>query len=282
MSALPLGRATARFWINRTTNHLVYTVRTMEHRQDNDQPSYDLTAMPLTTEEIDALESAVAAHPFDRLTIARFADLANNPSTVGHNAMAFRLGDWTYIQARGWSFESDTAVRPEFEEAIKLRLDPNAALQMESCLIADTSGAASRTAEWAATDWSARGEPALQGNLQRITRRLLIQATEIRDHDGFAREQAASEALVTAITGDSEQAAGLVRRGLAELTPYEPDLRASAYKALLVSGDAPAEAELHLPNDHPLLSILVHGEAGWDIAPLASDPGSDASKISAR
>jgi hypothetical protein len=277
MSALPLGRATARFWINRTTNHLVYAVRTMEHRQDNDQPSYDLTAIPLTTEEIDALESAVAAHPFDRLTVARFADLANNPGTVGHNAIAFRLGDWTYVQARGWAFESDAPVRPEFEEAIKLRLNPNAALQMESCLIAETSGAASRTAEWAATDWFVGDEPALQGYLQRIMQRLLIQATEIRDHDGFARERAASEALVTAITGDSEQAAGLVRRGLAELTPYEPDLRASAYKALLVSGDAPAEAELRLPNGHPLHSILVHGENGWDVIPLASGPGSDVS-----
>jgi hypothetical protein len=272
MSALPLGRTTARFWINRTTNHLVYAVRTMEHRQDNNQPSYDLGTVPLTTEEIDTLETAVAAHPFDRLTIARFADLHDGPETVGRNAMAFRLGDWINVQAGGWAFESDATMRPDFEEAIKLRLDPNPALQMESNLVATASGAAARTADWAATDWPARDEPPLHMDFQRIAERLPVQAADIRDHDGFARERAASEALVTAIIGDSERAAGLVQRGLAELTPYETDLRTSTYQALLVSGDAPADAELRLPDDHPLRILLAQGKTGWDVVPLTSGP----------
>src|SRR5580698_629877 len=163
-------------------------------------------------------------------------------------------------------------MRTDLEEDRKLRLDPNPALQMESNLVATASGAAARTADWAATDWPARDEPPLHMDFQRIAERLPVQAADIRDHDGFARERAASEALVTAIIGDSERAAGLVQRGLAELTPYETDLRTSTYQALLVSGDAPADAELRLPDDHPLRILLAQGKTGWDVVPLTSGP----------
>ena len=274
LSVLPLGRATARFWINRESGHLVYTVRTMENRQDNGQPSYDLGTIPLDEEEINALEVAVAAHPFDRLTIARFADLLNDPDTLGRNAMAFRLGDWMHIQAHGWQFGSFDQLDSGIERAIRLRLNPSVVLEMEKNFIETASGAAARTAHWAGADWPTDGDSALPAEVQEATEGLAARAGEIRDHDGTANERAASERLLAAVLGATEEAGGLVERGLAELTPYEPDLRTSAYQALLVSGDAPASAELSLPDDHPLRILLVPSEAGWDVVPFPGEvPG---------
>ena len=274
LSVLPLGQATARFWINRESGHLVYVVRTMEHRMDNDQPSYDLGTVPLDEEEIDALEAAVAAHPFDRLTIARFADLLNDSSAPGGNAMAFRLGDWMHIQARGWQFASLEQLDPGLEQAIRLRLNPSVVLKMEKNLIDPVGGAAARTAQWAGADWAAAGdEPTPPAKVQAAAERLAARAAEIRDHVGTVNERAASERLMTAILGTAQEAADLVERGLAALTPYEPDLRTSAYTALLISGDAPAGAELSLPDDHPLRAVLFHGEAGWDVVPVSRVPG---------
>jgi hypothetical protein len=273
LSVLPLGQATARFWVNSESGHLVYVVRTMEHRMDNDQPSYDLSTVPLDGEEIDALKTAVIAHPFDRLTIARFADLLNDPNALGRNVMAFRLGDWVHIQAHGWQFGSFEQLDQGIERAIRLRLNPSIMLKMEKNFIDPADGAVTRTAQWAGADWSTSDEPALPVEVQEAAEKLAAQAAEIRDHVGTANERAASQRLMAAILGTSEEAADLVDHGLAALTPYEPDLRTSAYTALLISGDAPADAELSLPDDHPLRALLVHGEAGWDVVPVTGEPG---------
>ena len=213
----------------------------------------------------------MAAHPFDRLTIARFAELYRD--VRGFNAIAFRLGDWTHVQAHGWAFGSDAEISRDFEEAVKLRLDPNPALRMESNLIAATTGAAARTADWATAYWPTSDKPDLPDKFQEILNRLVVHAAEIRDHDGTAQERAVSERLVTEIIGDPQQAADLVEHGLAALTPYDPDLRTSAYEALLVSGDEPAYAEVDLPDGHVLHNLIAHGKTGWDVIPFPSSAG---------
>ncbi|WP_203791194.1 hypothetical protein [Paractinoplanes rishiriensis] len=252
MTVMPIGRATARFWVNRTTQHLVYLVRVTEHRYDTGEPSYDVGSVPLEEDEIAGLEIAMVDHPFDRLTVFRFVDLASGipDRQAAMNVIVFKLGDWIHVQLRGWQFGTSEVTR-SLEYSVRTRLVPPTAVRMEAALIDAGEGAASRTAVW------------LNGH------EVGAAAARVRDHDGSARERDTSRRLVELVLRDSELAEKLLDKGLRALVPYEVRLRSAAYRVLHASGREPAPAaDLDLAEDHPLLALLACGAGGWDVVPI--------------
>lgn len=151
LTVMPIGRATARFWLNRTSRHLVYTVRVAEPRHDTGEPSHDIGTVPLGPETMAQLEAAMVPHPFDRLTVVRLADLVEGlpGRQAGMNVIAFQLGEWIHVQPRGWRFGTDD-VSPSLNFSIQLRLVPPAEVRMEAAVLDARGGAADRTAAWLA------------------------------------------------------------------------------------------------------------------------------------
>lgn len=256
VSMMPIGRATARFWLNRTTGHLVYVVRVAEHRRDTGEPSYDAGTVPLDEDTMAKFEAAMAARPFDRLTVYRFADLADTVPDrhAGTNLLAFRLGEWIHVQPAGWLSASRASAAAV--DAIRDRLAPPPPIRMEAALLDSRGGAAARTAAWL-------GEEHEVG----------AAAARVRDHDGTAQEREASRRLVELVVGDARLAERLLDEGLRALTRYEVPVRSAAYRVMHLSGRAPAPAgELDLESDHPLRKVLACGTGGWDVVAIAKEP----------
>ncbi len=258
LTVMPVGRATARFWLNRTTRHLVYIVRVAEHRADTDEPSYDIGTVPLDAEAMAELEAAMIEHPLDRLAVFRFADLAEGVAgrQAGMNVIVFQLGDWIHVQPRGWRFGT-VEVDPGLDDSIRVRLRPPPEVRMEAAMLDRRGGAAGRTAAWLARDaepWHADVGAA---------------AADVRDHDGSLRERAVSRQLVELVLGDPELAEGILRDGLRALVRHDVSLRSAAYRVLHDSGRAPVSAgNLALDDDDPLRELLACGADGWDVVSL--------------
>ncbi|MDQ1013542.1 hypothetical protein [Streptomyces afghaniensis] len=275
LSVLPLGQSSARFWLNRGTGHLVYVVRTTEERADNGRQSYDMAALPLKEDEFDRLLDAVARNPYDRMTIARFADLEppDLPTNgafpgrgYGRNVLAFRLGAWSYIQPRGWLFTSK-AVDPSLAIAVQHRLTPTPILRMEARLLSAGGGAAKRTAEWTATpeEWAGMHEVPVG----QWVRQVYDLAVSVRDHSGEDVERQVAIRLLSTVVGDRELANRLVSRGIAALAPYDPAARDAIHQVLSASAQEPAVSAALDPyaSDHPLRRVLEPQGERWDVRP---------------
>ncbi len=268
LTAMPVGRSTARFWLNRATGHLVYMVRVAEQRQDTGEPSYDLGTVPLEAETMAELDAAMVAHPFDRLTVIRFADLGQGISErqAGMNVIAFQLGGWIHVQPRGWRFGTDDVDR-SFELSIRLRLVPPALVRMEAALLDAHAGAAGRTAAW--LDRCIADGDGAGGELGAWYTEVAALAACVRDHDGSGRERIASRRLVELVVGDIQLAEAILDEGLRAFVRHDVPLRSAAYQVLHASGRAPAPAtDLDLSADDPLRHLLTCGADGWDVVPM--------------
>lgn len=267
MGVLPLGSTTARFWLNEPTRHLVYVVRVNDRRVKDGRPGFDLSTVPLDEEAFSSLVAAAAGRPFDRLTVTRYGDLAarSDDRGLGRNVLVFRLGEWAYVQPRGWAFGASEAA-PSLRWCVLAREEPSAVLRMEARLLAD-DGAASRTARYTAPErrnqWAQAGASVLPwvDHVHRL-------AQSAASLDGCERERSAAVALLERVLANRDLAVRAVDGGAGMLAKVS--VRESFFELLFRSGPAPCTGPppgLAVPEpDGPVLRFK---DCRWDVRPLS-------------
>lgn len=268
MAILPLGTATAPFWLNERGQYLVCAFRTTERHADTGESSYTLVSTPLPDEEFAALRAEIAAHPGGRMKVTRVADLHfHGPEApdrgLGRNLLVFQCGEWLTVQPRGL-LTGTSEVVPELVDDIRGRLLPLPFIAAEE-RIAEGAGAA-RTAEWIASvdKWTAGDkDDGVTLPVEAWAQRVRGLAGEI-EQGNAVYEVAANRALLRRLF-PQELAEQLEADGLRAVVDDVLDLPRLA-RALHQTGTrrAPDAWLSSLPSRSPVLDIFQQDDTGWD------------------
>jgi hypothetical protein len=221
--------------------------------------------VPLDQPQFEALVEAARTHPFDRLTVMRFADLDSRGLKgrgLGRNYIVFRLGDWLHIQPRGWVFGSKT-VQPSLQYSVEARTAPPFASRLESRLLSP-DGAAVRTARWTApsrrNQWGSLGSWVIPW-VEHVHELAVFAASP-----GESRhEQEASARLLAEVTGDPVVAERRIMASGWTLAPSGGS--ATFFELLFRSGFEPyLGVGVDFASDGP---VLWRRNGLWDVRPMA-------------
>jgi hypothetical protein len=269
---LPIGQVKCLFWIVEENSLLACLLRTTEENMEA-TPSYDLLAFSLSQEELAGLQAEMQKTRDNRMEVTRVADLADsdpeNGRGFGRNLLAFRFGEWMFLQPRGLLFGSHE-VSDDLRAAVERRIAPPSLVSAYEQLAADLRGFAKRALTWLGTvDPSSRVASPIEFSSWLEYVKSLANKVSLRQI-GQATPQIYFDCLEF-VTGDDGVAQRLQEKGLEPLRDHDPQLLQDLIRLLIASGQQPDNSEATKNTVDAVREFLgIHFEdvsSGWDVVP---------------
>lgn len=253
---LPIGEATAPFWLVEGTQALAFSVRVVD-RGEGQPGGYQGQLIPLDDHEWAGLQSALTSHPEARLRVARVADLGNGSVREGRGngrqMLVLSLGPWTHVRNLGAFTSSgvDTALR----DAAVERLVPEARVRLERD-IASRGRFAVELARWLKSPgpWTAVG---VRVDVDAWACRVL----ELAEACVSERADETRDRVSNGLLGAYDLCEGGLRGVAESLGIPLGDLA----DLLFASGRAPAPADWAV--EGAMEGLMTKFSTGWDVSP---------------
>ncbi|OBI14918.1 hypothetical protein A5712_29785 [Mycobacterium sp. E2327] len=271
---LTLGRVTAPFWLEGSTEKVLYLIRTTEHGRESGMSSYDLVRMPVDSTSFHTLAAEVERLREPRMTIYRMVDLvpahADKDRGLGRQLVAFKYGDWCHMENRGVLTDLKQ-VPGEFASDVETQIQPPDMVEGEYRL-AEFVSVAMRTIQRlrSGTGWNVEDLVGESG-IEAWTRRIIALADDViaAAKGDPQTESDVNRRLLGKIFGEGNFTDRLIDKGIMSLDDDDPERREQLIDALYRSGFKPAPEVPWLdnaPGTAGQLFARLHG--GWDVKPL--------------
>lgn len=277
---LPFGRVNGLFWLHPQERRLTVQLRTSENSRELGKPGFNLHSIPLSEEELEALEPLVRRGASDRMTISRVVDLADMTLAPeggweggnGMNLMVYQYGDWLKTRVVGAVMGKEDSSASQ-RENIRNRLIPHEMLHVFENINNSSHPCARRTRDWLAP--LTEGQVQIGSDVYDVSqwKAYVKQLAEqvLSGWSGEDRREIGKQLLELVLT-DSGVAAEIAANGLGVLTGPDPTMIAKLIRALDESARRPLTDETIEPLRADMgdsLGILFKKHPyGWDVARL--------------